>query len=114
MIPPPADQGGANGRDIAGAAYVYLLKSVKDGRSYLGWTTELGRRLEEHHSGAPGYATSRGPWVLVGYEVYASPDAAKRRERALKRSPRMRALFKKRVSAGGARTAVGGPRQVVG
>jgi len=31
--------------------YVYILKSEKDGKLYIGYTNDLKRRLEEHNSG---------------------------------------------------------------
>ena len=83
LIPPPA--------------YVYLLRSLSTGKFYLGWTTDFERRLNEHNSGKSAYTQSRGPWKLVGYEVYQNSQEAKTRERTLKRCPRMLALFKKRL-----------------
>lgn len=50
-------------------------------------------------------------WDLVGFEAYPSAEAAKARERALKRNPRMLRFFKKRLLN---RAAVGRPRQVMG
>jgi len=94
-------------------AVVYLLRSVKDGSSYVGWTTDLRRQLEEHNAGKTPYTQTRGPWKLVKYETYEASEAAKQRERHLKRNPRMLSLFKKRAT-NVFRTARGGPRQVVG
>ncbi len=111
MIPPPACQGGAA---IAETNYVYLLMSEKSGEFYLGWTTDLERRLDEHNSGKSHYTKSRGPWKLLTCEVYPNSQAAKARERILKRNPRMLFLFQKRALLQVNGTAVGGPRQVVG
>ena len=111
MIPPPVGQGGALRRS---EGYVYLLRSVRNGRYYVGWTTDLQRRLAEHQDGKSSYTRSRGPWTLVGYERYATQDEAKRRERTLKRYPRMLSQFKKRATVNMLRTACGSPRQVVG
>jgi len=47
MIPSPVSQGGA---------YVYVLQRTRMGKLYLGWTTDLQRRLEQHQTG-----TRRGP-----------------------------------------------------
>lgn len=109
MIPPPCRQG-----DARSPSAVYLLRSVTEGRYYLGWTTDVQRRLEEHNRRARGYTAARGPWELVGYEPYATAEAAKRRERMLKRNPRMLALFKKRLGAVVRHTASGGCGKVVG
>ena len=110
MVPPPACQGGV---ERQGSSYVYLLKSVGKDTWYLGWTTDLKRRLEEHNAGDSRYTKSKGPWKLVSYEVYANPEEAKRRERALKHSSRMLTFFKKRA-LNVFRTTNGGPRQVRG
>ena len=112
MIPPPACQDGVT---TEGSAYVYLLRSSRTGRFYLGWTTDLRRRLEEHASGLreSSYTRSRGPWQLVAYEVFDDAELAKRREWGLKHNPRMLAQFKKRT-LNVFRTAGGGPSQVVG
>lgn len=92
MIPPPHGEA-----ETQKTAYVYLLKSLQTDRFYLGWTTDLKRRLSEHNSGKSYYTRTRGPWKLVGYEMYTNTNDAKRRERALKHNPRMLFLFKKRV-----------------
>lgn len=107
MIPPPAGDGAAARQ----RPVVYLLKSRKDGTFYLGWTTALLRRLVEHNSGQVTWTRRKAPWWLVGFERHHTAEAAKARERALKRSPRMLQLFKKRVLN---RAAAGRPRQVVG
>lgn len=107
MIPPPVG-GGARSR---GKSYVYLLKSRKDGKFYIGWTTSILRRLVEHQDGLSEFTQRTRPWQLIGFEAYDTAQAAKMRERSLKRNPRMQVLFKKRMLN---RTASGGPRQVVG
>ena len=78
-------------------SYVYLLRSMKDGNFYMGWTTDVNRRLEEHNAGLTRSTKSRRPFKLVGYETYPSSEGAKKRERTLKHCPRMNALFKKRL-----------------
>ena len=78
-------------------SYVYLLRSIKDGKFYVGWTTDLKRRLEEHNAGLTRSTKSRTPFELIGYETYSSSELAKKRERTLKHCPRMLSLFKKRT-----------------
>jgi len=112
MIPPPACQGGARVGQRTDS-YVYLLKSQTTGKFYIGWTTDLRRRLEDHAKGESTYTKSRGPWVLVGWERFRTSEEAKTRERSLKHHPRMLALFKKRL-VNVVQTASGGPRRVVG
>jgi putative endonuclease len=64
--------------------YVYVLRSVKDGGFYIGYSTDLRRRIAEH-AAAASFATSfRGPWKLIYYEAYLERDDALGRERYLK------------------------------
>ena len=90
MTPPPLS-GDAK-------AYVYLLKSRKDGKCYLGWTTDLLRRLGEHNDGLNCSTKNRGPFKIIHFETFVSPENAKKREGTLKKNPRMYSLFKKRAS----------------
>lgn len=79
------------------SSYVYFLRSMKDGNFYVGWTTDVNRRLKEHNAGLTRLTKARRPFKLVGYETYPSSEAAKKRERTLKHCPRMNARFKKRL-----------------
>ena len=107
MIPPP---GGGGVRTKT--TYVYLLRSQSDGTFYVGWTTEVRRRLVEHAAGLSEYMKRKGPWDLIGFERHPSSEAAKMRERSLKRHPRILMLFKKRLLNQAARQ--GSLSQVVG
>ena len=107
MIPPPVCKSVL----VEEIGYVYLLRSLRDERFYLGWTTDIKRRLSQHNNGKSPYTKFRRPWELVGYEVYLSVVEAKEREKKLKRNPRMYKLFKKRMLA---RHATGVLTQVVG
>ena len=93
-VPSPACQGGASP-----GAYVYLLESLSTGKWYVGATTDLQRRLDRHEQGTTAYTRGERPWRLVGYEVYPTMRAARAREQALKRNPRMRSFFVKRALA---------------
>ena len=107
MIPRP----GTGSAPAPAAAYVYLLQSRQDGTYYVGWTTEPVRRLVEHNTMTTGYTSRKRPWRLVGVEPQPTVDVAKAYERALKRSPRTLARFRKRVLN---RAALGRPCQGVG
>lgn len=91
------------------SAYVYLLRSLKDSKFYLGWTTNLSRRLEEHNMGLTRSTKSRRPFEMVHYETYPTPELARKRERTLKRCPRMLYLFKRRALSKREREVVGDP-----
>ena len=64
--------------------YVYLLHSARDDGFYIGFSTDLKRRLSEHTRGASFATKSRGPWKLIYYEAYIEQPDALGRERYLK------------------------------
>jgi len=109
MILPPAYEPKVSPEEKTG--YVYLLRSLKTGKFYLGWTTDLIRRLKEHNSGVSFHTKSRGPWELLDYETYANKEQAKERESTLKHYPRMLFPFKKRALN---QAVPSGHRQVMG
>jgi len=50
--------------------YVYVLQSESDDGLYIGFSTDLRRRLKEHRAGAAFATSYRGPWRLIYYEAY--------------------------------------------
>ena len=64
--------------------YVYLLHSAKDNGFYIGFSTDLKRRLSEHTRGASLATKSRGPWKFIYYEAYTEREDAEGREKFLK------------------------------
>jgi len=64
--------------------YVYILKSEKDKRLYIGYTSDLRKRVKEHNSGLNRSTKNRKPFNLVYYEAYHSIEDAKIREKRLK------------------------------
>ena len=61
--------------------FVYVLRSLRTGRSYVGFTTNLLQRLAQHNSGITKSTKNRGPWELVHQEVFQTRAEAMRRER---------------------------------
>ena len=73
-------------------AYVYVLGTFTKTRhlTYVGWTSDVARRLAQHNSGK-GARTTRGRvWVLLHSERYKSKRAAMSREWHLKRDRKFR------------------------
>lgn len=65
--------------------YVYLLESQKSKDWYVGYTSDLRKRLSQHQSKNGGQTTKRiNDWRLVYYEAYLDKNDALRRERFLK------------------------------
>ncbi len=79
--------------------YVYLLKSNKDKDLYIGFTTNLERRVKEHNNGMVPSTKLRKPFELIYLEGYKSEKDARRREENLKLKSRAFAQLKKRISA---------------
>ncbi len=64
--------------------YVYVLRNPS-GRLYIGFTTDLPRRVQQHQDEEGGWTKGKGPWELVHHEEFADRFLAMRRERTLKR-----------------------------
>lgn len=77
--------------------FVYILKSSKDANLYIGYTSDLKRRFEEHNHGNSKSTKSRAPFRLLYYEAYLSEKDAKKREENLKLRARALAQLKKRL-----------------
>jgi putative endonuclease len=65
--------------------YVYILKSLKDGKFYTGCTADLKKRLKQHNNGMVRSTKARRPLKLVYWETFTTRSEAMRRERYLKR-----------------------------
>lgn len=72
--------------------YVYVLESIKNGSLYIGYTTELKKRLQEHNHGLNFSTKSYRPWELIHYEAYRDKRDAERRENYLKTNQGSRLL----------------------
>ena len=66
--------------------YVYILKSLKDGKLYIGYTSDLKKRFAQHKAGEVFNTKHRAPIELVYYEAYKNIDDAKEREKSFKHS----------------------------
>lgn len=64
--------------------FVYVIKSVNNGRLYKGFTTNIEKRLKEHNSGRTRSTSPYKPWILVYYEEVESREEARKREKYLK------------------------------
>jgi putative endonuclease len=72
--------------------YVYVLQSGcgRSYRTYVGWTTDIDRRLELHNTGAGAKSTHGRKWILVYAERHDTRHAAMSREWHLKRDSAFR------------------------
>ena len=75
--------------------YVYLIED-EAGHVYIGYTSDLRRRVVEHNAGQN--ASTRGrTWSLLYYEAYVSERVARNREQKLKHHGRVRQLLLQRL-----------------
>ena len=76
--------------------YVYILVEEVTGKTYLGFTKDLRRRIAQHHSGKGALYTKNGKWTLAYYEAFRNEADAQARERRLKQEGRAkRQLFER-------------------
>ncbi len=59
---------------------VYILKSLKDSKRYIGFTSNLTRRIDEHNSGLVKSTRYRKPLKLIYTEEYSDKEEAMKRE----------------------------------
>jgi putative endonuclease len=74
--------------------FVYLLYAEKFDSFYIGYSTDLERRLKEHNAGLTKSTKAKQPWKLVYFESYDSQHDALKRERFLK-AQRNKAFYKR-------------------
>ena len=63
---------------------VYVLRSLKDGKRYIGYTSDLPKRLKEHNSGKTESTKRRRPFDVVYKEEFQEEEDAKTREKFFK------------------------------
>jgi len=64
--------------------FVYVLRSLKDFNYYIGYTSDLDRRLSEHNEGLSKSTAFRRPFELIYYEACRNIKDAMHREKYLK------------------------------
>jgi putative endonuclease len=77
-------------------AYVYVLGCLTETRhlTYVGWTSDLARRLTQHNAGKGARSTRGRAWVLLYSERCAGKREAMSREWHLKRDR----VFRRRLA----------------
>ncbi len=79
--------------------YVYILRSSKDAcKSYVGYTTNLDKRLKEHNDSRILYTKRYAPWCIETYIYFTNQKLAKQFESYLK-SGSGKAFLKRRLMA---------------
>lgn len=63
---------------------LYILKSLKDGKRYIGITSDLNRRLEEHNNGLSKPTKGRRPFKIIHTEIFQNESEAMKQEKFYK------------------------------
>jgi putative endonuclease len=64
--------------------YVYVLHALAERGLYIGFSTNLKKRIAEHEHGASFATKYRGPWKLIYYEACVDRYDVEGRKRYLK------------------------------
>ena len=82
--------------------FVYILGSRRkdDRRTYVGWTTDLDRRLQQHNAGTGAKSTRGRIWILLYSEGCKTKRDAMSREWHIKRDRKFRATLRATIPAG--------------
>lgn len=92
--------------------FVYVVRSKKDGRLYIGSTDNVARRLREHNRGKTRSLRHRRPLEVIYVEEFINADDGRRREKQLKSFNGGEAL--RRLLAGGVPERLNGPASKAG
>jgi putative endonuclease len=63
---------------------VYVLKSLSVAKCYVGYTSDLEKRILDHNSGLSKYTSRYCPWKLIYKEEFSGRSEAMKREKYFK------------------------------
>ena len=78
---------------------VYILKSAA-GRSYIGVSEDVDKRIAQHNAGVSRWTRGKGPWVLEWTSRPLSLGEARKLEKLLKRQKGGSGLAKLKAGLG--------------
>jgi putative endonuclease len=79
--------------------FVYVLGSRRqdDRRTYVGWTTDIERRLQQHNAGLGAKSTRGREWALLYSKRCKTRSEAMSREWHIKRDRKFRARLRETI-----------------
>jgi putative endonuclease len=75
-------------------AYVLGSRRNNDRRTYVGWTTDLKKRLKRHNAGTGAKSTRGRKWILLYAERCKTKNDAMSREWHIKRDRKFRTTLR--------------------
>jgi predicted GIY-YIG superfamily endonuclease len=66
--------------------YTYIIQSQKDKTFYIGSTSDLKRRIDEHNKGKATYSSIKAPFKLIWYGAFENKTKSQEFEKYLKSS----------------------------
>lgn len=83
-------------------SFVYVLGCQTQHRhlTYVGWTTDVARRLGQHNGGSGARSTRGRVWVLLHIEKFRTRRQAMSREWFLKRDRKFRKVLASQILGG--------------
>ena len=67
--------------------YLYILKSIKDKKGYIGTTDNIEKRLKNHNTGCAKSTKHRRPLAIIHTEEFKTLSDARKREWFYKCTP---------------------------
>lgn len=87
MVPhSPAEPSGVGRRGANKMYYTYIVQSLKDKSFYIGSTSNLRKRLDQHNKGQAQYSSTKAPFKLVWYGSFLTKTKSQEFEKYLKSS----------------------------
>ena len=79
--------------------FVYVLGSRRqnDRRTYVGWTTDIKRRLQQHNAGLGAKSTRGREWILLYSKRCQTRNEAMSREWYIKRDKKFRITLREAI-----------------
>ena len=82
---------------------MYVIRSLRSGKFYVGQTEDLENRLRKHNWGESRSTKAGRPWVIVHTESFETRTGAIKRERFLKSPQGWKAMVQIKSERGAAR-----------
>jgi putative endonuclease len=79
--------------------FVYVLGSRRKNvcRTYVGWTTDIDRRLQQHNAGLGAKSTRGRQWILLYSKCCKTRNEAMSREWYIKRDKKFRITLREAI-----------------